>query len=255
VRRPLVLLALATSSLVLIIAPGAAAADTACMGALTGTHDNVVVPPGQSCFVSGATVRGNVKALQDSRLRITGSNVHGNVEGEKADIVQVTGSTVGGNITVKEGGPPVAVAPGFTGCQSAVAILTPCEVFITTTRVEHGNIQVEKMHGTTWITDTVALSPIRGNVKVEDNLIEPLAEFIFVSRNEVEQNVQVFKNKGPGRKRVSENVVHQSVQCFENDPPFIGGPNVARDAQGQCAATPLPMALGAGLAPFAVAFG
>jgi hypothetical protein len=233
------LLALTALSTLLITAASSAATDTTCIGALTGTHENVVVPRGQTCFLSAATVRGNVKALEDSMLRITQSNVRGNVEGDKADLVQVVSSRVGGNIAVKEGGPPVQVAPGFTGCASAVGISTPCEVFITTTKVR-GNIQIEKMHGTVWVTDNVAPNPIKGNVKVEDNFVSPAEEFIFVSRNEVMQNVQVFKNTGPGRKRVSENTVRQSVQCFENDPPFIGAPNVARDAEGQCGATPLP---------------
>jgi hypothetical protein len=233
------LLALAALSMLLITASSSAATDTTCIGVVTGTHDNIVVPPGQTCSVTAATVRGNVKALENSRLRISASNVRGNVEGEKADLVQVVSSRVGGNIVVKEGGPPVALAPGFTGCASAVGIVTPCEVFIDGVTVE-GNIQIEKMHGTVWVTDSVAPNPIRGNVKVEDNFVSPVEEFIFVSRNEVEQNVQVFKNKGPGRKRVSENVVAQSLQCFENDPPFIGAPNVARDAEGQCGATPLP---------------
>jgi hypothetical protein len=35
------------------------------------------------------------------------------------------------------------------------------------------------------------------------------------------------------------------LQCFENELPFSGAGNVAREAQGQCAAAPLPMALGA----------
>jgi hypothetical protein len=102
------------------------------------------------------------------------------------------------------------------------------------------------MHGTVWVTDNVAPNPIRGNVKVEDNFISPAEEFIFVARNEVEQNLQVFKNTGPGRKRVSENVVRQSLQCWENDPVFIGTPNVARDAEGQCGADPLPATAVAG---------
>lgn len=233
------LLPLAALSLLLVSAPSSAASDTACIGAVTGTHENVVVPPGQTCVMSAATVRGNVKALENSRLRITTSNVRGNVEGDKADLVQIVSSRVGGNIAVKEGGPPVEVAPGFTGCASAVGISTPCEVFITTTKVR-GNIQIEKMHGTVWVTDNVAPNPIKGNVKVEDNFVSPAEEFIFVARNEATQNVQVFKNTGPGRKRVSENTVRQSLQCFENDPVFIGAPNVARDAEGQCGATPLP---------------
>jgi hypothetical protein len=42
--------------------------------------------------------------------------------------------------------------------------------------------------------------------------------------------------KVKGRK-VTPNRVGENLQCFENDPPFIGQPNVAKQAEGQCGAT------------------
>jgi hypothetical protein len=244
VRRLIALLGALTSAfVVLVVAPGAAANDTPCTGALTGTHDNVVVMPGQTCILSAATVRGNVKALQDSRLRVTSSNVGGSVEGDKADVVQVDGSTVRENIIVKEAGPPVAVLPGFFICAFGFAF-TPCEAFVFNTTVERGNIQLEKVQGTAWVAGSLLLSSIRGNIKVEDNLASPVAEFMAVTDNTVEQNVQVFKNKGPGNKQVSGNIVREDLQCFENDPPFFSFGNTARQVQGQCTAAPLPMAFG-----------
>jgi hypothetical protein len=237
-RRLLAVLVLIVPALV--VAPGATAGDTPCVGTVTGMHDNIVVPPGGSCTVSGAIVQGTVKALQDSRVLVTGSNIRGNVEGDKADIVQVVNSTVRENIIIKEGGPAAAPAAGFFFCAGGVT--TPCEAVVMQVTVEEGNVQIERMEGDAVVRAVGVLSPIRGNVKLEDNFI-PAGQFLTVDfGTNVAQNLQVFKNKGPGSKFVLGNTVRESLQCFENDLPFFGGPNVAREAQGQCVATPLPMA-------------
>jgi hypothetical protein len=242
-RKLLVLFALL--AVALIVAPGAAANDTPCMGTLTGTHDNVVVPPGAACVLSGATVRGNVLALQDSRLHVATSNVRGNVQGDKADIVQVSSSRVREDIIIKEAGPPVAAVPGFFFSCAFGGPFTPCEALVLDTTIEEGNVQLEKVHGTAWVSGNVLLSAIRGNIKIEDTFASPVAEFMAATSTTVEQNLQVFKNRGPGLKLVSGNTVRESLQCFENELPFTGAPNIARQAQGQCAAAPLPMAFGA----------
>jgi hypothetical protein len=123
-------------------------------------------------------------------------------------------------------------------------ITTPCEAVVLNVTVEEGNIQIERMQGDVVVRSVGVLSPIRGNVKVEDNFT-PAGQFLTVDFSDVAQNVQVFKNTGPGSKFVLGNTVRESLQCFENAPPFIGGPNVAREAQGQCVAAPLPMAVAA----------
>src|SRR5687767_13784679 len=51
----------------------------------TGAHENIVVPPGETCNVSAANVGGNIKALQDARLFVLDSQVGGSIYGEKAD--------------------------------------------------------------------------------------------------------------------------------------------------------------------------
>lgn len=243
-RRTLALLvALTSACVVLVAAPGAAAGDTQCTATLTGTHDNVVVPPGQTCVLNGATVLGNVKALQDSRLAISGSNVRGNVAGDKADIVQVNFSTVREDISIKEGGPASAVAlPGaFFFCFGAG---TPCEALVFNSTIEEGNIQIEKMEGDSVVQDSglLSLSPIRGNILAYENFV-PADSFFDVSRTSVTQNIQVYKNRGPGPKFVTGNLVGENLQCFENEPPFFTFGNVARQVQGQCTAAPLPMSL------------
>lgn len=247
-RRLIALLVALTSALVvLVVAPGAAADDTQCSATLTGTYDNVVVPPGQSCILVGATVLGNVKALEDSRLLVfTGTNVRGNVEGDKADLVQVVDSTVREDITIKEGGPAAAPASGFF-CLVFPNPATPCEVLVANSTIENGNVHVEKMRGDTLVVGNglLSLSPIRGNVLMYENFT-PADQFLDVTFNTVSQNVQVYKNRGPGGKFVTSNTVRENLQCFENDPGFFSFGNVARQAQGQCAgAAPLPTSFAA----------
>jgi hypothetical protein len=256
VRSVLALFALLVSTLVvLVVAPGAAADDTPCIGAVTGTHDNVVVPPGQTCTLSAATVLGNVKALQDSSLLVTGSNVRGDVQGDKADIVQVFNSRVREDITIKEGGPAGVLPPGFFFCIPATGPTSPCEAVVLSSTIEEGNVQIEKTQGDTVVraSGLLSLNPIRGNVLIYENSVAA-NEFISIDDNTVEQNMQVFKNKGPGAKFVVSNTVRENLQCFENETPFTGGGNVARQVQGQCTAAPLPMSF-AFSAPAAIRIG
>jgi hypothetical protein len=81
-------------------------------------------------------------------------------------------------------------------------------------------------------------------VKVEETQSTPTVEFMAVTASDVAQNLQAFKNKGPGNKTGSGNTVGSSLQCFENDLPFTSAGNVAKQAQGQCTAAPLaPLAM------------
>jgi hypothetical protein len=68
---------------------------------------------------------------------------------------------------------------------------------------------------------------------VQKNVI-PGSEGMAVNRNTVGGNVQVLKNRGEGPKTVLDNTVRQDLQCNKNDEPFVGGPNVAHQAEGQC---------------------
>lgn len=187
--------------------------DTPCVGTLTGTFDNVFVPVGKTCTLVNSTVKGNVKALPDSRLFMRNDRVAGNIDGDEAILVQVRGGTVGGSIQIKEANSPNALgAAVYDG-----TVLT------------QGNIQIEKMNtGRIRIADVVLR---KGNIKVEENVTHTRLDVI---RNRVAQNVQVFKNRGDGPKFVRNNVIGQIVQCKENEEPFVGGPNQAGDAEDQC---------------------
>jgi hypothetical protein len=206
--------------------------DFICVGAATGVFDDILVPAGAFCAVFNAVVHGNIKALQDATLAVINSQVRGNIDGDKADVVQIRGNRIGGSIQIKEGGPhPVSI-----------------EALVCNNVLSGGNIQIEKMVGIL-VIGLPTRPPIalacgnngntleKGNIKVEDNVViagKPQSDGMDIDANRVRENLQVFKNRGPGVKGVRNNTVGESLQCFDNTPPFVGGPNVARDRAGQC---------------------
>jgi hypothetical protein len=213
-----------------IVAAPAAQADTDFQCNFTlppGTYDgNIVVPPGQDCFLTHVTVRGNVKALADSQLNIHDSTIFGNVEGDKADAVNVNISTVHGNISATEGGP--ALRPTLLNCDLAPPFDNPCEFNVQGTTLVNGNMQVEKMTGSVWSRSNDIQ---KGNVQFVDNIIPaaPTDESLFIWSNfRIAGDLQVFKNTGSGLKLVFQNSVFGVIQCYENDPPFVGAPNFGR---------------------------
>lgn len=188
--------------------------DTECNGFLTGTFDNVVVPPGATCFLSNSFVAGNVKALENSTLFSSRNNIQGNLEGDKPLDVTSFFDTVSGNIQFADVTPP----PGFLFF-----------VTVINTTLTNGNLEILKNNSA--VLSLVNNTVLNGNVKVEEN--NTTGDFV-VSGNRVAQNLQVFKNRGSAQKRVQANTVGQDLQCFENRLNFTGGHNTAQKSEGQC---------------------
>jgi hypothetical protein len=83
----------------------AAAEERTCRGSLGAiTVDNLRVPQGGSCTLSGTTVKGTVKVERGATLRATSMRVVGNVQAENHKQVDVSGSRIGGSVQVKQGG-------------------------------------------------------------------------------------------------------------------------------------------------------
>jgi hypothetical protein len=207
----------------LVLAPGASANDTICVVSLTGFHDNVLVPEGATCEISNAQIKGNVKALPGSTLIVRGgTTVGGSIDSDKAENTQIfgVGNVVRGNIQVKEGG---------NGTQG----VSVCGV-----SMPDGNIQIEKMFGGVFVGGAGCAAFGGGNrlakgaIKVEENFVTAMFG-LQIGQNRVDQ-LQVFKNSGPGAKTVTNNTVRQNLQCKKNQAPFVGTPNTARHRQGQC---------------------
>jgi hypothetical protein len=201
-------------------APPAKADNTECTGVLPpGTYDNIVVPKGETCFLSNSIVRGNVRALENSRLEARDNTILGNVMGNKADVVDLQSANPGvpdiveGNIHIKQGN-DLALVCGQT--------------------LPSGNIHIEKFgpeaEGVGVGDDEFCPGVVggggnileKGNVQVKDNTV---AGNLGVDQNQVDGNVLVYKNSGPGNKTVAFNTVTKNLQCKDNDPPFLVGPN------------------------------
>ncbi len=199
----------------LATASDARAGDTICRGFLTGTFVNIVVPPSGDCFLFNSVVNGNVKALEGSRLFSSNNRIRGNIEGNQPEDVMSFRDVIGGNIQFKDVTPP-----------------SPENFFFVTvmySTLTDGNIEIEK--NTSAVVTLMGNRVNKGNIKVEENFTTGAFRIIG---NIVAQNLQVFKNRGPAAKTVQSNTVGQDLQCFENDPVFVGSPNFARKAEGQC---------------------
>lgn len=204
----------------------AAAGDTRCRGALTGTFDNVVVPKNADCILTGSTVAGNVTVRRGASLLSQANRIAGNLEGDEPRFVGSQFDRIGGNFDVTG-----ARGPGFFFQGLSV------NVFVCGSTLEKGNIAVEKTRGGTVAVGTTtpfcAGNDVGGDIIVQENLIPPF-ELLFVDLNNVGGDLQVFKNRGMGFKSVVGNEVRENVQCKENDDPFLGGPNFAQKAEDQC---------------------
>ena len=225
-KRLLPLVATAIAVLLVGAAPATADDDDfRCVGAATGTFDNVVVPRGATCTLSNSVVRGNVVVHEQGALYAITNDIFGNVEATKPRFVWLDNNQVGGRVWAKETGPAPDALPIWF-CRNDVA----------------GNIQVEKIVASFGIILGFGAgcpgagggNTVGGNLVVLENVIGPTIGGLIVVGNQVRENLQVFKNMGPGPKHVNTNIVGANLQCFENEPPFAGGPNVAAKAEGQC---------------------
>jgi hypothetical protein len=160
VKRSVVLAALAVASAFIAAAP--AAADhiplsalhdpTPCVGALSGPHDNVVVPPGTSCVVGpGTTIKGNIKNFGDLLVFGPGTTIGGSVDSEPGNDTDLIGNglagiTVGGDVHVKG------------------AIPLGADVELNQVDL-HGNFWFEENDSTL----RIIFNEIGGNVKAEKN--------------------------------------------------------------------------------------
>lgn len=99
-------LALAAVIVPQFVAAPASAEETTCTGSLGAiTVDNLRVPQGATCTLSGTRVEGTIVVEANATLRANKVQVKGNVQAEGAARVNVLArSTVGGSIQIVQGG-------------------------------------------------------------------------------------------------------------------------------------------------------
>ena len=133
----------ATAAAAGVAAVPAHAEEISCRGALGAvTVDNLRVPQGASCALSGTYVKGTIKVERDATLRASAIRVIGNVQAENHREVSVTGgSRVNGSLQVKQGG-GATVSDSLFG--SDVQFFTNAgAISITNNRID-GNLQCKE---------------------------------------------------------------------------------------------------------------
>jgi hypothetical protein len=68
------------------------------------TADNLVVPPGQSCNLVGAWIKGGIKVEDGATLNASGMYVKGSLQAKKAVSVTISDSMFNGSVEMEEGG-------------------------------------------------------------------------------------------------------------------------------------------------------
>jgi hypothetical protein len=104
VRRHALATALLVIAAAVTTAVPAAADERTCRGSIGGeTVDDLRVPDGASCQLTGTRVEGNIVVETDATLVAAGVRVDGNVQAEGHRNVDLRDATVGGSVQVKQG--------------------------------------------------------------------------------------------------------------------------------------------------------
>ena len=191
-------------ALVLTVAADARAETAVCVGALTGVFDNVVVPPGAECQLSNSIVHRNILVLNGATLDSSRNAIGGDVRANRPEVLFSSSDRIGGSLEVTRASQSVGLIHGEIGGDIVV----------------RGSVA----------SITLLRSFVGGNVIVHDNVI---VGQLRLSRIVASGSLQVDRNSGPAPKTVDGNFA-ALVSCFDNDLPFIGGPNVAPQREGQC---------------------
>ena len=169
---------LSSVSLAALVAGGNAAwADTVCSGSMTGAiAGNLVVPPGGSCTLYQANVKGDVRVARNASLTVDGleewSSIGGNVQADQCATTLLQGSvTVGGNVQIQHctgtsgfSGPGIKILGDFQ-CQNNQG---SCEA--TLGEVD-GNVQVYNNGAA--VAGDISLNVVGGNLQCQGNTVAP----------------------------------------------------------------------------------
>jgi hypothetical protein len=107
---------------------------TECVGALPpGTYKNIVVPANETCTITSSTVKGDITALENSRLTVReGTTVSGSIHADKSVEVQIYHTNPGSGVIVRGSIALIDLTGG---------------IFICGTTLTHGDIVVEGFTG------------------------------------------------------------------------------------------------------------
>ena len=185
-------LVVATSVIALVAVvgvPGAFGETTKCIGAPiagTTTLDNVKVPRGATCTLSGVKVKGNIKVGEDATLIATNVNVKGSIQAKEFTSVRINGaSKIGGSIQLIEGFATTGALATINGTRVKGEIQLDENfgaVVITNNRV-NGDVQLFDNAG----SSSIATNLIGGNLQCKENFPAPIGAGNMVKGNAEDQ--------------------------------------------------------------------
>jgi hypothetical protein len=142
--------------------------EIACSGNLGAvTVDNVRVPAGATCTMTGTKVKGNIVVNRNARLYAEDVVVIGNVQAENARHVEVTDSSrVGGSVQVVQGGSATISDSRVNADILFDSNSRPLRILRNTVG---GNVQVFQNTGGA----TIRRNVIDGNLQCKENIPPP----------------------------------------------------------------------------------
>ena len=128
-----------------------------CMGTTQAiTADNLVVPPGETCNLLGARIKGSIKVEDNATLNASGLYVKGSIQAKKAKSVKISSSMVGGSVDVEEGQSALLSESQVGG---GVKFIKNTSVLIISNNTIGGNLQCKENR----LTPTGGGNIVQGN--------------------------------------------------------------------------------------------
>jgi hypothetical protein len=186
----------------------------------------------------GGSVGDSVMATRDSSFSSVRGAIGGNVQCGDCEFLDLDSATAGGNVQIAGGGGGVFRDNRIAGDLAvARASFDAFAQFLLRNEIG-GDLRLENSSGPMLLDG----NQVRGDLQVfgntprgrECDFLEGICVTgLRIARNTSGGNGQVWKNTGP--TEISQNAIADSLQCRENDPQPVGGGNVARKKEGQCA--------------------
>ena len=167
-----------------LLPQGARGDETTCRGTLSGTYDNINVPPGANCTVRNSHVKGNIYVRGNASLNVHQTVIVGNIQAEGARYVRLhgTGVSVNGSVQVKYGTAATTINPGTRIGGSVQYVESSGFLQILGARVGQ-DVQVFENEGGASIHNNV----INGNLQCKQNEPEPTGNNNKVGGNKEDQ--------------------------------------------------------------------
>jgi len=204
---------------------GAAAAfaqtDLTCVGSRANlTVQNVIVPMGATCTLTGMRVLGNIEVKERARVTVRTSTVNGDIIAEQGSIARVVGGTLSGGVhglaaqSINISGGAIIAGDILTEETAAVVVGTGTTA-----------CNIEILNGG---TANISGTRVTGSIKFEENRGR-----VAASSNQVAGNFEAYLNTGGAA--FNSNRITGNMQCKDNLPAPTGRGNSAASKEDQCA--------------------